>query len=147
MKLKHLCYQHARALTCCESEARRYWTETMRRGVLAYTQCRWDAARIYFAAASEIALLRWLLIENEYFSNIHLVKPLQFLVEIALAEGDCAVAIELLDDVRPQVDLAGDPRLPELLEYLSSFEQKVRSAQGAAAAEFYAGWPASAQLH
>src|SRR5690606_40194874 len=106
MKFHYLCSYHACRMQCSEEEALRYWTETQRRGIAAFDQCRWEAARNYLGMAHEIALLRSAVQNNCYFHVTHILQPLERLVEMGLAENACDMAVQLIDATQTAMDSA-----------------------------------------
>ena len=97
MNSQFFCAFHAEKMRACETEALDSWSQMMHRGMKAYVDCRIDAALIYFGSALDIALLRYSCANNGVFSDIHLIKPAEFLVQLHLTnEGfDKANAILL----------------------------------------------------
>lgn len=106
MKFNYLCSYHVCLMQYNEEDALRYWTETLRRGIAAFDQCRWDAARNYLGTAHEIAMLRSVAPSNCHFRPSHVLRPLEHLVEMALAENTCEVASQLVDRTRQAMDNA-----------------------------------------
>jgi len=127
MKFHYLCSYHACLMQCSEEEALRYWTETRRRGVAAFDQCRWDAARNYLGMAHEIALLRSAVQNNRYFHVAHILQPLERLVEMALAENACEVVDQLIDATHTAMDSANPDWQIAVREPLQQYQRRMRS--------------------
>ncbi len=103
MKPKYFCPYHIERIHTCEQSALVSWNEMMRRGVQAYASCRADAARIYLDSAIDISLLRYRH-KNLYFSELHIAKPLDFLVELFLANENFTDAFEVLAKISSVID-------------------------------------------
>jgi hypothetical protein len=58
----------------------------MQLGVQHYAHCRIDQAGVYLHSALELALLRFECQNNQYFQNIQLSKPLDFLMQLLVTE-------------------------------------------------------------
>lgn len=84
MRSQYFCAYHSEKMKSCESEAIRQWSQLMQRGVKAYSECRIDAAQIYLGSAFDIAHLRSDCEKNGVFSEMHLLKPVEFLLQIYL---------------------------------------------------------------
>lgn len=125
MKLNYLCGYHACLMQYSEEDALRYWTETFRRGVAAFDQCRWDAARNYLGMAHEIAMLRSVAQCNHYFQPSHVLSPLGHLVEMALAENACDVASQLVDRTRQLMDNADPDWRSSMREPLEQYRRRI----------------------
>ncbi len=97
MKSQYFCAYHAKQICGSETQAFNHWAEVMRRGVKAYMQCRIEAATLFLHSAFDIAQLRSECSVNDAFSAIHLCKPVEFLIQLAIAEGDFQKAMELLE--------------------------------------------------
>ncbi len=129
MKFSHLCHHHVTVLQCCEDEARKYWSETMRRGAQAFTQCRWDAARIYLGAAYEIGLIRKAVPHNDFFDDMHIVKPLKFMLTILLADNAWNSALKLIDDTRARLGFMDLTPGSGIFRQLSDCVSQIESAR------------------
>lgn len=109
MRTPYLCAYHVERLKACESEAFRYWGEMMRRGVQAYVECRFEAAVLYLGTALEIGLLRHRCELNGLFESLHILKPVEFLVELLKVDRQYHEVNELLEYVaksaRPGADV------------------------------------------
>ena len=86
MQPQYFCVGHAAIMQRSEDEALKNWTMTMHRAISAYTCCQMDVARLNFGAAAEIASLRLACGNNAVFSGLQLLKPVEFLLELDLAE-------------------------------------------------------------
>jgi hypothetical protein len=84
MNSQYFCAHHASKIAQSETEAFRNWSQMMHRGTKAYVECRLDAAEIYLGSALDVVLLRCNCSHNELFSESHLIKPAEFLLEIFL---------------------------------------------------------------
>lgn len=104
MKPKYFCAHHASKLTASEQYAIGSWTELMRRGTQAYAESRMEAAWIYLGAAIEVSLLRSSLSNNDTFSDMHLAKPLEFLIKGCLATAEINRAAALLSKIATAID-------------------------------------------
>lgn len=97
MKSQYFCIFHAQLLQARESEAIAAWSQLMRRGMTAYNECRTSDAYTYLGAALDLALLRSECASNGIFSELHLIKPAEFLIQLQLAEQRFDDATLLLD--------------------------------------------------
>ncbi|MFL0810469.1 MAG: hypothetical protein K6L76_08650 [Agarilytica sp.] len=99
MKPMHLCRYHAQRIQNDETVAFRSWNEVTRRGKIAYTQCRLDAAKVYLLAAIEIYLLRVSVGKNALFSVAALSHPLSILIELFILENHFEEGVKLLSSI------------------------------------------------
>ena len=104
MKSSYLCPYHLARLKKCEIDAMRNWTELMSRGLSAYGQCRLEAASCYLGAALEIALLRINVPQGSRFSDLHIIKPAQSLLEIAALDFRSDVALDILSRISAGIE-------------------------------------------
>ncbi len=125
MKFRYLCSYHAGLMQYNEEEALRYWTETLRRGVAAFDQCRWDAARSYLGMAHEIALLRCAVPCNRYFQTQHVLRPLERLMDMALSENSCETASQLIDVTGMAMDNASADWRCALRDVLEHYRRRI----------------------
>ncbi len=96
MSSRFFCAYHMERMKQCESEAYRNWSHMMHRGVKAYVDCRVEAARIYLGSALDIAMLRDQCENNRAFTETQIIKPVEFLVELAIAQDQFDAGIQLL---------------------------------------------------
>jgi hypothetical protein len=129
MKTTYLCAHHAERMKVVESEALRCWTEMMRRGIKAYLGCRSEAADIYLGAAVEIGLLRRGAGKNEIFSNIHIIKPSELLIELFCAELRFLDAVALLSSTSGAIDDSGSHPESQLLKWVEAQYAQVECAE------------------
>lgn len=99
MKPQFFCAHQATKIKASEQYALGSWIELMRRGTHAHVECRMEAAWIYLNAAIEISLLRFSLASNDMFTDMHLAKPLEFLIKGALATDEFNKATLLLTKI------------------------------------------------
>ena len=97
MKSQYFCAYHAKQVCGSETQAFSQWGEVMRRGVKAYVQCRIEAATLFLNAALDIAQLRSECSTNSVFSLMHLCKPVEFLIQLTIAENNFKKATGFLD--------------------------------------------------
>ncbi|WP_053979281.1 hypothetical protein [Marinagarivorans algicola] len=97
MKSQYFCAYHAKQVCGSETQAFSQWAEVMRRGTKAYVQCRLEAATLFLNSALDIAQLRSECNSNNVFSVMHLCKPVEFLIQVAIAEGHFQKATALLN--------------------------------------------------
>lgn len=129
MKTPYLCAYHAERLKACESEAFRYWGEMMRRGVQAYVECRFDAAVLYLGTALEIGLLRQRCELNGLFESLHILKPVEFLVELLKVDRQYQEVNKLLEYVAENARPGGNtPLIDFLAKSFIRFENPSRTA-------------------
>lgn len=123
MKSQYFCVFHAQRLQIYESEAITAWSQTMRQGMKAYTECRTGDAYTYLGAAVDIALLRSECESNGVFSELHLIKPAEFLIQLQVAEHRLDAAARLLDTLSTSSALPTPVLGPTLMEFVD-FERK-----------------------
>jgi hypothetical protein len=142
VKCSYFCAQHAAQIQQNEEQALHYWNQLMQMGVQHYIHCRLDQANAFLNSALELALLRFECQHNQFFQNLQLCKPLEFVMQLLLTEerydeaslllakinnivcnGNCNQA--LLDSIGQQY------RLLESSErnYLLGDERKVQTLQ------------------
>lgn len=92
--MSHLCPLHTQIIKNSEVEALTTWKKLMQSAVVAFSQCRVEAAKTYFSASLEVTLMR-LSQTNVQISATHLLKPVHFLCEIYLSEDQSDSAEEL----------------------------------------------------
>ncbi len=129
MKHSHFCPQHRERLRHSETQALAAWNEVMRRGVQAYSACRVDAARIYLGSATEIALLRLSSLRNVCFEDTHLLKPLEFMVEVLALEERFDEAIALLSTISSSLVSQHSGPSPAVEEALAEHYQRIEQAE------------------
>lgn len=95
----YFCAHHLEQMKACESEAIRQWTQLMQRGVKAYVECREEAAQIYLGAAMEVGLLRSRLPSNGIFSEMHVLKPAEFMIQTHLTMECFEAAEQLIEQI------------------------------------------------
>ena len=121
MNFDYLCPHYIAQFEGSEMEALSFWVETMRRGSKAYSECRMEAAVTYLTTALEVGLLRSHTPLNHYFSPLHTIKPVEFLLETYVAEDDRQGAVRLIQKVTshlgPRVKL--EKQLAQLFEKYS----------------------------
>lgn len=118
MKSAYFCALHAERLKACESDAYRHWAEMMRRGAQAYSECRFDAANLHFGAALDIGLLRQGCEENGLFTELHIMKPAEFLLEAQLIEQCYGAAESMLDKISTFTHPDKDRLTSQLMNFL-----------------------------
>ena len=96
MHYEHICASHALEVQIDEYVALELWNRSMHQGVSTYAHCRWDCASSYLSAAFEIASIRLTSSKNSYFNVVHVLKPLEFLLEIRIFEQEFSQAVALL---------------------------------------------------
>lgn len=134
MKPRYLCAYHAERIRASEQHACHSWLELMRRGTLAYAECRVEAAQIYLGAALDIALLRLACQGNKLFTALHLSKPLEFMIELLVVEGCFNQAMKLLSKISSALDQSPDnSMIDELVGCLAQHYQRVSNHEKTAA--------------
>src|SRR5690606_30124427 len=132
MKSPYFCVFHAQRLQARESEAITGWSQIMHQGIKAYNECRTGDAYTYLAAAIDIALLRSECAINGIFTELHLIKPAEFIIQLQLAEQRIYDAIHLLDrlsrvDTLPACSLG--PTLGQFIELERRHIEAVKEIQ------------------
>lgn len=122
MKSSYFCQHHAELMKVDESEACKYWTEMMHRGVRAYAGCRMEAASIYLGSALDIALLRRAC-TNKVFEADHISKPTEFIIQLMIIDNRFQEATSLL------ARLCGEGLKSELKKFLDTHLEKVQLAK------------------
>jgi len=125
MKTSHLCPNHSHLVKDSEPRAMEIWCDMMRRGIRAYTQCRIDSAECYLGAATEIALLRYSCEKNRFFDEVHLTKPLEFLIELLVQAMNFDKAMVLLSSISTAIHRAPKSPSAALTECLSKHSASV----------------------
>ncbi len=129
MKTTYFCAFHAERMKAYEGEAIQHWTQMMRRGTQAYSECRIDAARIYLGSAMEIGLLRHSCPKSMFFDDMHLTQPLSFLIELLILDESFDEAIYVLSKISTAInERRADPR-SELLEVLANHYSRVEISE------------------
>lgn len=129
MKTTYFCAYHADRIRTCEQSAMGSWNEMMRRGRLAYTECRTDDAHVYFGSATEIALLRYTGSSNRYFGDTHITKPIEFLVELLILENNFNQATALLSQILDIVSAETNTVNGKLRESLAQLSTYIKNAE------------------
>ena len=119
MKAQYFCAYHTERLRACESDSFRHWTEMMRRGVQAYSECRFEAANLYLGAALDIGLLRHCCEENGLFTTLHIMKPAEFLLEMQLLDQRHDAAEDMLDRISAITRPDKDWLISQLMNFLA----------------------------
>lgn len=114
MRLNYFCPHHVAVIRQCEGTAVQWWNELMKRGLLAYNDCRLEAADIFLKSALSLSLLRYAEPHNAWLTSIHITKPAEFLIELALNEQQFDAAIQLLSTISN-----------ETWPYVSDFEDSI----------------------
>ncbi len=114
MRLNYFCPHHVAVIRQCENTAAQWWNELMKRGMLAYNDCRLEAADIFLKSALSLSLLRYSESRNNWLSSIHITKPAEFLLELAINEQQFDSAIQLLSTISN-----------ETWPYVSEFEHSI----------------------
>lgn len=125
MKYKYFCQAHADRMHTSEGVAVRAWTDTIRRGMKAYVECRSDTAYIYLYSAMEIGLLRYKCEKNDFFNSTHLAKPLEFLIELLLVEANFNEAVVLLSKISVAINEASRTSSTEFDEVFEKHYQRI----------------------
>ncbi len=125
MNSRYFCPAHIEKLTNSEQQAFSSWNELMQRAIVAHIHCRIESADIYFRSALEIALLRLRCHRRQLFSDIHLIKPLEFLIDVQLAENNYPAAVRLLSRVSSGVADGVKPPTNTLLADLQYYYERV----------------------
>lgn len=118
MKSQYFCMFHTQRLKARESEAIAAWSQLMHHGIKAYSECRISDAYTYLAAATDIALLRSDCAVNGIFSELHLIKPAEFLIQLQLAEQRYTDATMLLNRLSTLGDLPSSSQSPTLNQFI-----------------------------
>jgi hypothetical protein len=129
MKTTHFCAHHKEQLKTCEHQAWRCWSDMMRRGVMAYSECRFESAEIYFSAALEIALLRYVHSKNEIFQNAHLIKSVEFVINLLRLDLRFDDANRLLKHLSASVSEISSSSSIELMEYIKDCFVTIEEAE------------------
>ena len=82
-----------------EEQAWRLWAATARRAAISAKQKRHTAAEIYWRSAFDIALAHLERVGVGVFSPLHLLEPLQGLVNVLLEQGRWKAARSLVNEV------------------------------------------------
>jgi len=128
-KFSYLCPNHIAQLQISEKRAMSYWVEIMRRGVKAYSQCRVEASELYLSAAIEIYLLRSACNENSFFSGCHLLKPLDFVLELFIQNQAFDKASKLLGKIESFVEQNNVELSAAILDHIESGYQRIESEE------------------
>lgn len=103
MLSSYFCPYHVQKFHASEPEAFRCWSKKMHRGVSAFVESRRAEAIAYFGAALDLAFIRLGCDQNERFSGLNIVKPMEFIVEVLLAQVQFDKSNYLLQDVYRRV--------------------------------------------
>ena len=125
MKANYLCRYHLEKMKTNESNAICQWTEMMRRGIRAYTECRTDAADVYLNSALQIALVRTQCPCNGIFESTHIVKPAGFLLDLKILENGYHDAVEMLSDISSIVTQAKSKFEENLIAFLAKQYERI----------------------
>ncbi len=101
----------------------------MQRAIVAHVHCRIESADIYFRSALEIALLRLGSSRKQLFSDVHLTKPLEFLIDTQLAERNYPGAVGLLSRVSSSLSDGAKNPTNTLLADLQHFYERVEKEE------------------
>lgn len=129
MKTPYFCPFHAERMKVSESEALRCWSEMMRRGIHAYMDCRVEAADLYLGATLDIGLLRYQCAQNAMFSDHHVTKPADFLIELLCGDVRFSAAVATLSRISSAANTAGRNASADLLEWLAMRYAQVERAE------------------
>ncbi len=129
MKTTYFCTFHAERMMAYEGEAIQYWTQMMRRGTQAYSECRIDAARIYLGSAMEIGLLRHSCVKSMFFDDMHLTQPLSFLIELLILDESFDEAIYILSKISTAINERRTVPDSGLLEVLANHYSRVEISE------------------
>ncbi len=105
MHYQHICASHATQIQLNEFSALELWNRSMHQGISTYAHCRWDCASQYLSAAMEIAIIRLSSTKNVQFNSLHLLKPVEFLLEIFIYQDAYKRAVELLEATAKIIDM------------------------------------------
>lgn len=114
MRLNYFCPYHVDKIRQCENTAAQWWNELMKRGLVAYNECRLEAADIFMKSALSLSLLRYSEPNNHWLTSIHITKPAEFLVEMHISEQQYDAAIQLLSQISN-----------DTWPFVSDFEEKI----------------------
>lgn len=129
MKTSYLCPRYVALVCTDENSAIGHWSELMRRGTRAYTQCREEAAELYLGAATEISLLRYSCQRNIYFSDMHLTRPVDFIAELLVQNLNFDKAIYFLSRISTAIYKAENEPHPNILDCLARWYERVEEAE------------------
>ncbi|WP_086929908.1 hypothetical protein [Agarilytica rhodophyticola] len=129
MKYKYFCQSHADRMIECEGIAMRAWTDTMRRGMKAYIECRSETAYVYLHSSMEIGLLRYKCKKNQFFNNTHIIKPLEFLIELLLVENNFNEAIVLLSKMSNAINDSSDRSIEEFDNVYERYYKRIETCE------------------
>lgn len=129
MKYTYFCQHHVDRMARCEGLAINSWIDMMRRGAQSYAACRTEAARNFLGAALEIGLLRYTCESNENFNDMHIAKPLEFLMELMICENNFNESIVLLSTISTVIYQDADKAPESLIEFLASCYEKIESSE------------------
>ncbi|WP_096084918.1 hypothetical protein [Agaribacterium haliotis] len=133
--MRYLCPHHAARISRDEDIALSSWHELINRAMLAYMECRLAAAELYFCAAHEIAQLRLSLNGecNSQFNYRHLLRPLEFMLELLLGEEKYQQAKDYLHQTRRFLMFIQSDEQEQATRWLLRFHRQHREQLGDAA--------------
>lgn len=158
MKPQFFCAHQATKLKASEQYALGSWIELMRRGTRAHVECRMEAAWIYLNAAVEVSLLRFSLSSNDLFTDMHLAKPLEFLIKGALVTDEFNKATILLTKISAAIEggllAPSEALLNQLSQHCAQVESHEKSYLGSCRSQASSyqdsaptfGWPQSSSM-
>lgn len=103
MPTKYFCIYQKERLQASEVYAFGLWSEVMKRGTKAYLECRSEAVRIYMGAAVDICLLRLGCPKAKIFEASHLIKPIEFLIQVYILTDEFNLALDLLQRLNESI--------------------------------------------
>jgi len=92
----YFCPEHTQRILESEQTALNQWLSNMRKGITAYIELDPVLAVKNLGAALDVALLRQSANANRFFTLVHIVKPTEFLLELAVQRGTHDFAVDLL---------------------------------------------------
>lgn len=140
---KFFCAYHAQRMRSDEQEAYRCWNQMMHRGAKAYAECRIEAANIYLGSALEVALIRAQSKSQKIFSEMHISKPVAFLVELFVAQDKFDICNVLLKRVSEHAE----QQYGESKSFQSAISELYVRIESAEKAFFGGGALKTASLH
>lgn len=131
MNSPYFCSNHIVQLRSSEPQALQCWSEMMNLGLKAYVACHLKHAHSYLSAALEVGLLRARCLRNEFFSDMHIIKPTEFLIQSYLLQCDFTQAIVTLGKLSRLDQQTPSEEQSSLRKFLCRQFERVESAEKA----------------